>query len=153
MRREEKIELILKILGNNGWAITNKLYNRKGKIGTHLDGHYDLGKKNLCKDKDYICFEGDDSVIDIVGDDLQIVVTLYASGSGYLIIPILYHTLTEPNKINFGCTDYYVDLSHYNTEEEIADVIAQCEEKINQVNFKVKEYESKIREQKMKKDF
>jgi Na+/phosphate symporter len=46
-----------------------------------------------------------------------------------------------------------VDLSHYNTEEEIADVIAQCEEKINQVKFKLKEYESKIREQKMKKDF
>lgn len=27
------------------------------------------------------------------------------------------------------------------------------EEKINQVRFKIKEYESKIREQKMKKDF
>ncbi len=89
----------------------------------------------------------------VVGDEWQIVVTLYASGSGYLIIPILYHTFTEPNKINFGCTDYYVDLIHYNTEEEIADVIAQCEEKINQVIFKVKEYELKIKEQKMKKDF
>lgn len=157
MRREEKIELILKILGNNGWKISqedrDKLYNRKGKINSHLNGHYDLGKKNLCKEKDYIWFESDDSVIDVVGDDWQIVVTLYASGSGYLIIPILYHTFTEPNKINFGCTDYYVDLIHYNTEEEIADVIAQCEEKINQVIFKVKEYELKIKEQKMKKDF
>jgi Na+/phosphate symporter len=46
-----------------------------------------------------------------------------------------------------------VDLSYINTEEEIADVIAQCDEKINQVRFKVKEYESKIREQNMKKDF
>lgn len=157
MRREEKIELILKILGNNGWKLgqedRDKLYNKKGKIDSRLNGHYDLGKKNLCKDKDYIWFEGDDSIIDVVGDEWQVVATLYASGSGYLIIPILYHTLTELNKINFACTDYYVDLSHYNTEEEIADVIAQCEEKINQVKFKLKEYESKIREQKMKKDF
>jgi len=157
MRREEKIELILKILGKNGWTISqedkDKLYNRKGKIYSQLNGHYDLGKKNLCKEKDYIGFEGDDSVIDLVGDDWQVVTTLYASGSGYLIIPILYHILTEPNKINFGCTDYYVDLMYYNTEEEIADVIAQCEEKINQVKLKIKEYEAKIREQKMKKDF
>ena len=157
MRREEKIELILKILGKNGWTISqedkDKLYNRKGKINSQLNGHYDLGKKNLCKEKDYIGFEGDDSVIDLVGDEWQVVATLYASGSGYLIIPILYHILTEPNKINFGCTDYYVDLMYYNTEEEIADVIAQCEEKINQVKFKVKEYEAKIREQKIQKDF
>lgn len=33
MRREEKIEIILKILGDNGWTISqedrDKLYNRK----------------------------------------------------------------------------------------------------------------------------
>lgn len=50
MRREEKIELILKILGNNGWKLgqedRDKLYNRKGKIASRLNGHYDLGKKN-----------------------------------------------------------------------------------------------------------
>lgn len=80
---------------------------------------------------------------------------MYANGSGYLVIPILYHTITEKrrNKINFASRDYYVDLSYISTEEEIADVIAQCEEKINQVKLKVKEYEAKIREQKMKKDF
>lgn len=46
-----------------------------------------------------------------------------------------------------------MDLSHINTEEEIADIVAQCEEKISQVQLKIKEYETKIREQKMKKDF
>lgn len=157
MRREEKIELILKVLGNNGWKLSqedrDKLYNRKGKIDPHLSGHYDLGKKDICKDRDYIWVDGDDSIIDVEGDNWQIVTTLYASGSGYIILPILYHTITEKNKINFACNDYYVDLTNYNTEEEIADMIAQCEEKIAQVKFKVKEYESKIRERKMKKDF
>lgn len=157
MRREEKIEIILKILGNNGWKISqedrDKLYNRKGKIYPHLESvNYNLGKKNICKDKDYIVIEVDDS-INIEGDNWQIVVTLNANGSGYLIIPILYHTITEKNKINFACTDYRLNLSHYNTEEELADAIAQCEDKIAQVQFKIKEYESKIREQKMKKDF
>jgi hypothetical protein len=158
MRREEKIELILKILGNNGWKISqeerDKLYNRKGKINSHLLGSYDIGKKTICKDKDYIFIDGDEDFISIEGDYWKAVITLYPSGCGYyIIIPILYHTITEKNKINFACNDYNVDLTHINTEEEIADVIAQCEEKINQVKFKVKEYEAKIREQKMKKDF
>lgn len=158
MRREEKIELILKILGNNGWKISqedrDKLYNRKGKIDSHLSGTYIIGIKVILKDKDYIYIDADDS-IDYDGNYWEAKITLYANGSGNLIIPILYHTITEKrrNKINFASRDYSVDLSYINTEEEIADVIAQCEEKINQVKFKVKEYESKIREQKMKKDF
>lgn len=158
MRREEKIELILKHLGNNGWKFSDedreKLYNRKGKINSHLDGHYVIGNKIILKDKDYIYIDNDES-IDYDGNCWEANITLYANGSGFLVIPILYHTITEKkrNKINFASRDYYVDLSYINTEEEIADVIAQCEEKINQVKFKVKEYESKIREQKMKKDF
>ena len=158
MRREEKIELILKHLGNNGWKIPQedreKLYNRKGKINSHLNGTFIIGNKIILKDKDYIYIDNDES-IDYDGDNWQATVSLYASGSGFLVIPILYHTITEKkrNKVNFASRDYYVDLSYINTEEEIADVIAQCEEKINQVKFKVKEYESKIREQKMKKDF
>lgn len=158
MRREEKIELILKHLGINGWKSSEedreKLYNRKGKIDSHLSGHYDLGNKVILKDKDYIYIDTDDSV-DYDGNCWEAKITLYANGSGYLVIPILYHTITEKrrNKINFASRDYYVDLSYINTEEEIADVIAQCDEKINQVRFKVKEYEAKIREQKMKKDF
>lgn len=158
MRREEKIELILKHLGINGWKISEedreKLYNRKGKIDSHLSGHYDLGNKVILKDKDYIYIDTDDSV-DYDGNCWEAKITLYANGSGYLVIPILYHTITEKrrNKINFASRDYYVDLSYINTEEEIADVIAQCDEKINQVRFIVKEYEAKIREQKMKKDF
>ena len=157
MRRDEKIELILKHLGNNGWKVPQeereKLYNRKGKINSHLSGYYEIGKKNICKEKDYIWFEGDDSVIDLDGDNWQATITLYTRGYGYLIMPIFYHIITEKKKIIFGCNDYNVDLTTINTEEEIADVIAQLEEKINKVKFKVKEYESKIREQKMKKDF
>lgn len=158
MRREEKIELILKHLGINGWKSSEedkeKLYNRKGKINSHLSGHYDLGNKVILKDKDYIYIDTDDSV-DYDGNCWEAKITLYANGSGYLVIPILYHTITEKrrNKINFASRDYYVDLTHINTEEEIADVIAQCEEKIADVQFKIKDYESKIREQKMKKDF
>ena len=158
MRREEKIELILKILGNNGWKISqedkDKLYNRKGKINSHLNGTYIIGIKVILKDKDYIYIDCDDS-IDYDGTYWTANITLYANGSGNLVIPILYHTITEKkkNKINFGCTDYYVDLSCISTEEDIADVIAQCEEKINQVKLKVKEYEAKIREQKIQKDF
>ncbi|MBO7212082.1 MAG: hypothetical protein J6V44_13930 [Methanobrevibacter sp.] len=158
MRREEKIELILKHLGNNGWKITtdqhDKIYTRKGTISPHLNGTFIIGSKIILKDKDYIYIDNDDS-IGYDGDNWEAKVTLYANGSGYLVIPILYHTITEKkrNKINFASRDYYVDLSHINSEEEIADVIAQLEEKINQVKFKVKEYESKIREQKMKKDF
>lgn len=158
MRREEKIELILKQLGNNGWKITteqrDKIYTRKGTVSPHLSGHYDIGSKIVVKDKDYIYIDTDDS-IDYDGSCWEAKITLYANGSGYLVIPILYHTITEKrrNKINFASRDYYVDLSYINTEEEIADVIAQCDEKINQVRFKVKEYEAKIREQKMKKDF
>lgn len=161
MRREEKIELILKHLGINGWKFSEedreKLYNRKGKIDSHLSGHYDLGNKVILKDKDYIYIDTDysDDSVDYNVNCWEAKITLYANGSGYLVIPILYHTITEKrrNKINFASRDYYVDLSYINTEEEIADVIAQCEEKINQVRFIVKEYESKIREQKMKKDF
>ena len=157
MRKEEKIELILKHLGANGWKFPqeerDKLYGRKGKIKSNLLGSYDIGYKTVCKDKNYICFEGDDESIDIEGDNWQAIVTFYARGYGYLILPILYHTITEKNVINFACHDFNVDLTTINTEEEIADVIAQLEEKINQVKFKVKEYESKIREQKMKKDF
>lgn len=158
MRREEKIELILKHLGNNGWKITtdqhDKIYTRKGTISPHLNGTFIIGSKIILKDKDYIYIDNDES-IEYDGDNWEAKVTLYASGSGYLVIPILYHTITEKkrNKINFASRDYYVDLSHINSEEEIADVIAQLEEKINQVKFKVKEHESKIREQKMKKDF
>lgn len=156
MRREEKIELILKHIGKNGWGISqedkDKLYNRKGKIDSHLIGNYTLGNKIICKDKDYIYIDNDES-IDYDGDCWTANINLYANGSGYLIIPIPYHTITEKNKINFACRDYYVDLTHINTEEEIADVIAQCEEKIADVQFKIKDYESKIREQKMKKDF
>lgn len=156
MRKVEKIELILKHLGKNGWKIpqedSEKLYNRKGKIDSHLRGHYNLGKKIILKDKDYIYIDTDDS-IDYDGNCWEAKITLYANGSGYLVIPILYHTITEKNKINFACNDYNVDLTHINTEEEIADIIAQCEEKIAQVRFKIKEYESKIREKKMKKDF
>lgn len=155
MRRDEKIELILKHLGKNGWLFSkedrDRLYNSKGKIGTHLTGHYALGKKIILKSKDYIYI--DDDSLELEGDDWQATVFLYANGSGFLIIPILYHTITEKDKINFGCREYYVDLTNCTTEEDIADVIAQCEEKIAQVKFKVKEYESKIREQKMKKDF
>lgn len=149
MRREEKIELILKHLRNNGWAITNKLYNRKGKIKSHLSGCYNLGEKKLCKQKDYIWFYIDDT-IDIEENDWQIKIILDYND---LVLPILYHTITLKDKIYFSCRDYGVDLTHINTEEEIADVIAQCEEKISQVQFKIKEYETKIREQKMKKDF
>ena len=158
MRREEKIELILKHLGNNGWKTTteqhDKIYTRKGMISPHLNGTYILGTKVILKDKDYIYIDTDDS-IDYDGDCWEAKITLFANGSGHLFIPILYHTITEKrrNKINFASRDYSVDLSNYNTEEEIADVIAQCEEKINQVKLKVKEYEAKIREQKMKKDF
>ena len=157
MRKEEKIELILNLLGKNGWKISqedrDKLYGRKGKIKSNLLGSYDIGYKTVCKDKNYICFEGDDESIDIEGDNWQAIVTFYARGYGYLILPILYHTITEKNVINFACHDFNVDLTTINTEEEIADVIAQLEEKINQVKLKVKEYEAKIREQKMKKDF
>ena len=156
MRKEEKIELILKHLGNNGWKISqedrDRLYNRKGKIYFNLKGTYILGNKIILKDKDYIYIDDDDS-IDYDGNNWQATVTLYANGSGTLILPILYHTISEKKIINFACKDYYVDLIKYNTEEEIADVIAQLEEKITQVQFKVKEYEAKIREQKMKKDF
>ena len=158
MRREEKIELILKILWKNGWKLNqedkDKLYNRKGKINSHLNGTYIIGIKVILKDKDYIYIDCDDS-IDYDGTYWTANITLYANGSGNLVIPILYHTITEKkkNKINFGCTDYYVDLSCISTEEDIADVIAQCEEKINQVKLKVKEYEAKIREQKIQKDF
>lgn len=157
MRKVEKIELILKHLGKNGWKISqedrNKLYNRKGKIYSNLSGTYDIGYKTICKAKDYIFIDGDEDIIDIEGDNWKSVITLYTSGYCYLIIPILYHTITEKNIINFACNDYNVDLTHINTEEEIADIIAQCEEKISNVQFKIKEYESKIREQKMKKDF
>ena len=158
MRREEKIELILKILGNNGWKFSDddreKLYNSKGKINSHLNGTYIIGNKVILKDKDYIYIDADDS-IDYDGDCWEAKISLFANGSGHLVIPIIYHTITEKkrNKVNFDCREFFVDLSFINSEEEIADVIAQCEEKINQVKFKVKEYEAKIREQKMKKDF
>lgn len=118
MRREEKIELILKILGNNGWKITtqqhDKIYTRQGKVSPHLNGHYTLGKKIILKAKDYIFI--DDDSLEVEEDDWQATVTLYGSGSGFLIIPILYHTITEKDKINFACRDYYVDLSNINTE-------------------------------------
>lgn len=149
MRREEKIELILKILGNNGWVITDKLYNHKGKIKSHLMGCYSLGKKKLCKGKDYIWFYTDDT-IDIEENDWQIEIIL---DDNDLVLPILYHMITLKDKINFACRDYIVGLAYINTEEKIADIVAQCEEKISQVQFKIKEYETKIREQKMKKDF
>lgn len=158
MRREEKIELILKILGNNGWKITteqsDKICTRQGKVSPHLNGTYIIGCKIILKDKDYIYIDADDS-IDYDGNCWEAKISLFANGSGHLVIPIIFHTITEKkrNKINFACRDYYVDLSNINTEEEIADVIAQCEEKINQVKFKVKEYEAKIREQKIQKDF
>ena len=156
MRREEKIELILKILGNNGWKFSqedkDQLYTQQGKIRPHLNGNYVIGRKTVLKDNDYIFIECDDSVEYDV-DCWKANITFYANGSGYLIIPIFYHTITDKHQINFACRDYYVDLSHYNTEAELADIIAQCEEKINQVKFKIKEYESKIREDKMKKDF
>lgn len=158
MRREEKIELILKILGNNGWKITpeqrDKICTRQGKVSQHLNGTYIIGNKVILKDKDYIYIDADDS-IDYNGDYWEAKISLFANGSGHLVIPIIFHTITEKkrNKLNFDCREYFVDLSYISTEEEIADIIAQCEEKINQVKFKVKEYESKIREQKMKKDF
>ena len=160
MRCEEKIELILKNLGNNGWKLSDedreKLYNRKGKIKSHLDGYYTIGNKIILKNKDYIQIDNDESnVCDYDGNCWEANINLNANGSGYLIIPIIYHIITvqRRNKINFACRDYCVDLSFINTEEEIADVIAQCEEKINQVKLIVKEYEAKIKEQKMKKDF
>ena len=158
MRREEKIELILKHLGKNGWKITSeqrdRLYNSKGKIKSNLSRYYRyiIGNKIICKDKDYIFIDGDDS-IEYDRDCWTSTITLYANGCGDLILPILYHTMTGKKKIVFGCKTYYVDLTHINTEEEITDIIAQCEEKIANVRFKIKEYESKIREQKMKKDF
>lgn len=158
MRREEKIELILKILGNYGWKITteqrDKICTRQGKVSPHLNGTYIIGSKIILKDKDYIYIDADDS-IDYNGDYWEAKISLFANGSGHLVIPILYHTITEKkrNKVNFDCREFFVDLSYINSEEEIADVIAQCEEKINQVKLKVKEYEAKIREQKMKKDF
>lgn len=158
MRREEKIELILKHLGKNGWKITSeqrdRLYNSKGKIKSNLSRYYRyiIGNKIICKDKDYIFIDCDDS-IEYDGNCWTSKITLYTNGCGDLILPILYHTITGKKKIVFGCKEYYVDLTSINTEEEIADVIAQCDEKINQVRFKVKEYEAKIREQKMKKDF
>ena len=86
-------------------------------------------------------------------DNWKSVITLYPRGYGHLIIPILYHTITEKKKINFACNVYNVDLTNINTEEEIADIISQCEEKIAEVQFKIKDFETKIREQKMKKDF
>ena len=164
MRREEKLELILKILGNNGWKFPqedkDKLYTSQGKIRQHLNGNYVIGRKTVLKDNTYIFIECDDSVeydvdccVEYDVDCWKANITFYANGSGYLVIPIFYHTITDKRQINLACRDYYVDLSHYNTEEELADVIAQCEEKINQVKFKIKEYESKIREEKMKKDF
>lgn len=157
MRKEEKIEVFLKHLGLNGWKIdqedVDRLRSKSGKIRRDLSGHYDLGKKIVCKENDYIWFYGDDSYIDVEDENWITTITLYASGSGYLILPLLYHSTTEKDKINFDCRDYYVDLTHYNTEEEIANVIAQYEEKIAQVKFKLKEFEAKIREQKMKKDF
>lgn len=153
MRREEKIELILKHLGNNGWVITqedkDKLYNRKGKIKSHLSGCYNLGKKKLCKTKDYIWFYTDDT-IDVEENDWQIKIIWDYND---LVLPNLYHMITLKDNINFACKDYIVNLTHINTEEEIADIVAQYEEKISQVQFKIKEYETKIREQKMKKDF
>lgn len=153
MRREEKIELILKHLGNNGWVITqedkDKLYNHKGKIKSHLRGSYNLGKKKLCKTKDYIGFDTD-YTINAVENDWQIEIIFDYND---LVLPILYHMITLKDKIEFACKDYRFDLMHINTEEEIVDIIAQCEEKISQVQFKIKEYETKIREQKMKKDF
>ena len=130
----------------------DKLYTQQGKIRPHLNGNYVIGRKTVLKDNTYIFIECDDSVEYDV-DCWKANITFYANGSGYLIIPIFYHTITDKHQINFACRDYYVDLSHYNTEEELADIIAQCEEKINQVKFKIKEYESKIREEKMKKDF
>lgn len=153
MRREEKIELILKHLGRNGWKFSqeerDKLYNRKGKIKSPQRESYNLGKKKLCKEKDYIWFYIDDT-IDIEENNWQIKIILDYKD---LVLPILYHTITLKDKIYFSCRDYIVDLSHINTEEEIADIVAQCEEKISQVQLKIKEYETKIREQKMKKDF
>lgn len=151
MRREEKIELILKHLKNNGWTITNKLYNRKGKIKSHLSGSYNLGKKKLCKEKDYIGFYTNGTIY-TEENDWQIVI-IFWDCNDHLVLPILYHTITLKDKIYFSCRDYIVDLTHINTEEEIADIVAQCEEKISQVQLKIKEYETKIREQKMKKDF
>ena len=160
MRREEKIEFILKHLGNNGWKLSDddrkKLYNRKGKIKSHLNGYYTIGKKIILKNKDYIYIDNDESLdYDYDGNCWVANINLNANGSGYLVIPIIYHMITvqSRNKINFACRDYCVDLSCINTEEEIADVIAQCEEKINQVKLMVKEYEAKIKEQKVKKDF
>lgn len=160
MRREEKIELILKNLGNNGWKLSDedreKLYNRKGKIKSHLDGYYTIGNKIILKNKDYIYIDNDESLdYDYDGNCWEANINLNANGSCYLVIPIIYHTITvqRRNKINFACRDYCVNLSFINTEEEIADIIAQCEEKINQVKLMVKEYEAKIKEQKVKKDF
>lgn len=160
MRREEKIEFILKHLRNNGWKLSDddrkKLYNRKGKIKSHLDGYYTIGKKIILKNKDYIYIDNDDSLdYDYDGNCWVVNINLNANDSCYLVIPIIYHTITvqSRNKINFACRDYCVDLSYINTEEEIADVIAQFEEKINQVKLMVKEYEAKIKEHKMKKDF
>lgn len=159
MRCEEKIELILKHLGNNGWKFSEEdrenLYNSKGKIKSHLDGYYTIGKKIILKNKDYIYIDNDESLdYDYDGNCWVANINLNANGSGYLVIPIIYHTITvqSRNKINFACRDYCVDLSCINTEE-IADVIAQCDEKINQVKLMVKEYEAKIKEQKVKKDF
>lgn len=129
MRREEKNELILKHLGRNGWKFSqeerDKLYNGKGKIKSHLSGCYNLGEKKLCKEKDYIWFYTDNP-IDIEENDWQIKIKWDCDD---LVLPILYHTITLKDKIYFSCRDYIVNLSHINTEEEIADIVAQCEEK------------------------
>ena len=157
MKKYEKLKCFLEVCKDFGWKPNEYLYTRNHNLRRDWNGKYVLAKKFLCKDEPYINItESDTGVYDWSdnGKDDEFEIYLkYNTETNCLSFPLILHTLTVEDNVCFNAMFFNWNLSYIPNKETFENILRQCEEHIAQFSKHIKDYQMKVREQKMKKDF
>ena len=157
MNKYEKLNCFLELCKDFGWKPNDYLYTRNHNIRRDLEGKCVLAKKFLCKDEPYIFIkEYDTGVFDFTDnpdDDEYEVYIRFDSDTGTLYFPLVHHTISLNDSVGFSAVYWKTNISYNHNKESFERIIQQCEEHFAQMNKYIKEYQMKVREKNLKKDF
>lgn len=157
MNKYEKLNCLLELCKDFGWKPNDYLYTRNHTIRRKLEGNWVLAQKFLCKDEPYIYIKEYDSGVFDFSDNPDVdeyeVYIRFDSNMGTLYFPIVNHTISLNDCVGFSAANWKTNISYIHNKESFESILQQCEENFAQMNKYIKEYQMKVREKNLKKDF
>jgi hypothetical protein len=155
MNKYEKLNCLLELCKEFGWKPNDYLYTRNHNIRRDLSGRCVIASKMICQNNEHISImESEYGVWDFSENENNIEVYIsYDANIGKISFPFIHHTISLNENVGFIAVFWPINISYVYNKETFESILQQCEENFAQMSKHIKDFQMKVREKNLKKDF